>query len=96
MDQLPVGVRKDSYQGRTYFPNLPPHLAQRFFFDPNRGPQGSLVFKGEYIEQGFSQHDWVLLNVLRGDSLPGDLKVVKDLCPTGDARKTTGTRPWLA
>ena len=81
LDKLPDGVSTDSYQGRFYFPKLPPHLAQRFFYDPNRGGKGALVFLGEYQEQGFSKHDWVLLNVLRGT----DLANVKGLCPDNPA-----------
>src|SRR5205814_57491 len=47
-DKLPSGVRTEVYQGKTYFPNLPPHLVKRFYFDANRGANGALVFKGEY------------------------------------------------
>ena len=82
LDKLPDGVKTDSYQGRTYFPNLPPHLAKRFYLDPIGGPKGKLVFKGEYQEQGLSKHDWVLLNVLGGKATEtGDLATVKKLCP---------------
>ncbi|MEY4199093.1 MAG: hypothetical protein RLZZ265_833, partial [Verrucomicrobiota bacterium] len=76
LSQLPATVRAESYQGKTYFPNLPPHLAQRFFFDPVRGPKGSLVFKGEFKNELFGEK-YLLLNVLAGS----DLATVKNLCP---------------
>ena len=46
----PCSVKTQTFQGRTYFPNLPPHLAERLFFDPNRGSFGALVFKGEFVD----------------------------------------------
>ncbi len=82
LDDLPAGVRRETYQGRVYFPNLPPHLVERFFFDPFRGPNGHLVFGGELREEVLGS-DYLLLNVLRGE----DLQAVKDLCPVGDLDK---------
>ena len=80
---LPAGVRAELYQGKTFFPNLPPHLAERFFYDPNRGTNGHLVFKGEFKKEGLGE-PYLLLNVL-GVS---DLATVKNLCPTADPDKT--------
>ncbi len=74
--KLPATVRTESYQGKTFFPNLPPHLAERFFFDPVRGPKGSLVFKGEFKNELFGEK-YLLLNVLAGS----DLATVQSLCP---------------
>ena len=82
LDKLPDGVKTDSYQGKTYFPNLPPHLAQRFFFDPNRGPKGALVYRGEYKDETLGEK-YLLLNVLRGS----DLASVKGLCPITPANQ---------
>ncbi len=83
LEQLPAGVRNDYYQGKYYFPNLPPHLATRLFFDPNRGGKGSLVLKGEYREELLGD-SYILLNVLRGS----DLADAKALCPDGDNDKS--------
>ena len=33
--KLPTGIKTDYYQGRYYFPNLPPHLGRRLYWDPN-------------------------------------------------------------
>ncbi len=79
LGKLPPSVRTDNYQGLTYFPDLPPHLAQRFFFDPNRGTAGALVLKGQFVDDPVG-YKYLLLNVLR-DS---DLAAVKALCPAND------------
>ena len=83
LNKLPDGVRTEANQGKTYFPNLPPHLAQRFFYDPNRGANGALVLRGEFVDEVLGE-DYLLLNVLRGS----DLAAVKALCPALDAAKT--------
>src|SRR5690606_33329393 len=75
LDELPEGVRKQTYQGRVYFPNLPPHLVERFFFDPFRGLSGHLVYRGDLREEILGE-DYLMLNVLRDE----DLEAVKDLC----------------
>ncbi len=77
--KIPSSVRSQVLQGKTYFPNLPPHLAKRFYYDPNASALGSLVFQGEYRSGGLGA-PYLLLNVLRGE----DLATVKDLCPSGD------------
>ncbi|MHB9006230.1 MAG: hypothetical protein ACYDC1_04810 [Limisphaerales bacterium] len=79
LQQLPAGIRVDPYQGRVYFPNLPPHLVERLYFDPNRGSRGKLVFKGEFKDEPVGEK-YLLLNVLRGS----DLESAKALCPTDD------------
>lgn len=35
-EELPPGVVTVPYQGKYYFPQLPPHLAERLFIDPNQ------------------------------------------------------------
>lgn len=82
LTQLPGGVYAQGYQGKTYFPNLPPHLANRFYFDPNLGAQGSLVFKGEFKDEPTGEK-YVQLNVL--GSL--DLATLQGLCPQADPDK---------
>ena len=82
LTQLPGGVYAQGYQGKTYFPNLPPHLANRFYFDPNAGPVGSLVFKGEFKDEPTGEK-YVQLNILAGS----DLATVQSLCPGTDPDK---------
>ena len=82
LNKIPGGVLTDAYQGLTYFPNLPPHLADRFFYDPARATKGHLVYRGEFKNELFGQK-YVLLNVLGA----ADLSVLKNLCPIGDPDK---------
>lgn len=76
---LPGGVETDFYQGKYYFPKLPPHLSQRLYFDPNRGTNGTLVLIGEFKEASAGD-SYVLLNVLTGS----DLEAANGLCPASD------------
>ena len=76
--EIPGGVATSNYQGKTYFPNLPPHLSQRFFLDPNKGAQGSLVLEGEFKDEVLGD-DYLLLNTL-GEK---DVAILKALCPAG-------------
>jgi hypothetical protein len=85
LEKLPAGVRGEASRGLTQFPNLPPHLAGRLFYDPNRGTNGSLVLSGVYNDRSVGD-PYLLLNVLRGN----DLAEAKRLCPTGDPDKI----PW--
>ncbi len=75
---LPGGIARDYYMGKYYFPNLPPHLAQRLYFDPNRGANGSVVLEGQFVDEAMGE-SYTLLNVLRGT----DLAAAKALCPDG-------------
>ena len=79
LTQLPAGVYARGYQGKTYFPNLPPHLANRFYFDPNLSAVGSLVFKGEFKDEPTGEK-YLQLNVLAGS----DLTTLQNLCPATD------------
>lgn len=79
LEKLPVGVAATYYQGKYYFPNLPPHLATRLFFNPNLGTKGSLVLQGEF-KQEIMGESYFLLNVLHGS----DLAAAKALCPSND------------
>ena len=60
---IPKSVKTEVYQGKTYFPVLPPHLVKRFFFDPNVGPAGALVFDGQFVNPPVGD-SYLLLNVL--------------------------------
>lgn len=84
LNKIPDSIRKSSFQGKTYFPNLPPHLAERLFLDPNRGPLGALVLKGKFVDEALGD-DYLLLNVLGAQ----DREAVKALCVTGDPLKAT-------
>ncbi len=77
--RLPASIRVNRYQGKVYFPNLPPHLGNRFFFDPDRGGNGALVLRGEFKDEIVGEK-YLLLNVLRGS----DLAAVKALVPITD------------
>ncbi|MGE3309431.1 MAG: hypothetical protein AB7O66_05620 [Limisphaerales bacterium] len=78
-DKIPAGIKTENYQGKTFFPLLPPHLIDRVFIDPNLSDKGSLVLIGQYKEELLGE-SYLLLNVLRGS----DLQAVFDLCPTAD------------
>ena len=84
LGKLPSGVLAEPNQGLTYFPNLPPHLATRVFFDPNVGSSGALVLKGEFKGE-FPGREYVQMNILRGTADREDLKTVLDLCPSNPA-----------
>jgi hypothetical protein len=86
--KIPSGIKAELYQGKYYFPNLPPHLATRVFLDPNRGPKGSLGLIGEFKKETLGE-DYLMLNVLRGS----DLEAVYELCPAGD---TENFPKWTA
>ncbi len=68
LSRIPDSIRTSSYRGRTYFPNLPPHLVERLFLDPNRGTNGALVFKGEFKDEPVGE-DYFLLNTAAGADL---------------------------
>ncbi len=83
LDEMPGTVVTSSYKGKTWFPNLPPHLSQRFYFDPNLGEDGSLVFLGEFKDEVLGE-DYLLLNVLS----EADADTIKGLCHSSDAKKS--------
>ena len=79
---IPDSVATSSYRGKLYFPQLPPHLAERFFLDPNRGENGALVFHGLFVDAPLGDK-YVHLNVLG----TGDLSALKELCKLGDPKR---------
>ncbi len=79
LPKIPDSVRTSRYNGKTYFPNLPPHLVERFFLDPARGANGALVLAGQF-KQEIVGDSFFLLNVLG----PQDAAALKGLCVTGD------------
>jgi hypothetical protein len=83
LDKVPASARTSSFQGKTFFPNLAPHLSDRFFFDSSRGANGALVFKGEFRDEVVGD-DYLLLNVA-GVS---DVNALKGLVVSGDKDKS--------
>ncbi|MBI5800360.1 MAG: hypothetical protein HZA92_06480 [Verrucomicrobia bacterium] len=79
LTKIPDSVRTSRYNGKTYFPNLPPHLVERVFFDPARGANGALVLAGQF-KQEIVGDSFFLLNVLG----PQDAAALKGLCVVGD------------
>ncbi|MBI4657418.1 MAG: LamG domain-containing protein [Verrucomicrobia bacterium] len=82
LGQIPSSVKTSVVRGKTYFPNLPPHLSERFFLDPNRGSNGALVFLGQFVDEPVGDH-YLLLNIV-GQKDAIDLK---GLCAADDERK---------
>jgi hypothetical protein len=83
LGRIPSSIKTQSSRGKTFFPNLPPHLANRFFLDPNRGANGALVFKGQFVDEPVGEK-YLLLNVLGQQ----DVAYLKGLCLADDPDKT--------
>ena len=82
LDRIPASIATTQSRGKTYFQNLPTHLQNRFYFDPNIGDLGGLVFVGEFVDE-VAGEDYLLLNVLSSS----ELATVKALCDVADERK---------
>ena len=80
---LPAGVLADAYNGLEYFPNLPPNLISRVWFNPQTT---NLVLTGQFVHDVVNG-DYVLLNVLRDN----DLAAVNGLCPASDSNYSLWT-----
>lgn len=79
LNRIPDSIQTSSYRGKTFFPRLPPHLANRFYLDPNDTLNGSLVLIGEFKEEGFGE------SYLQGNYLsPADVLTLQNLCPPED------------
>ena len=76
-------VKTSDYLGKKYFPNLPPHLSQRLYFDPNVGAQGSLVFFGVFKNETVGER-YLQLNVMSA----ADITAAKALCAADDTAKS--------
>ncbi|KAF0181709.1 MAG: hypothetical protein FD161_382 [Limisphaerales bacterium] len=83
LNRLPDSLRTSAYQGLTFFPNLPPHLVERFFYDPNRGVNGALVLRGQFKQEVVGDN-YLLLNVLG----PQDAEALRGLCIGSDPLKS--------
>jgi hypothetical protein len=80
LDTLPSSIFTSAFNGKIYFPNLPPHLVERVYVDPNEGSKGALVFTGQFKDEVFGD-DYLLLNVLSDK----DLSDVNKLCNADDS-----------
>ena len=88
LDSLPGSILTTDDGGKTYFQQLPPNLQNRFYFDPNLGPKGSLVVTGEFFDEIVGE-DYLDLNQLSA----ADVSDLKSLCPDAD---TTNKPKWDA
>ena len=77
MEELPPGLRTSDYAGKTYFQGLPPHLQNRFYYDPF---QKTLELIGEFVDEIVTE-DYFNLNQL--SSL--DVDALKALLPEAAA-----------
>jgi hypothetical protein len=86
LDLLPASIPTNIFRGKTYFPSLPPHLVERFYFDPNLGQKGSIVLVGEFKDEILGD-DYLLLNVLSTK----DRADLENLCDATDPDRSE----WL-
>jgi hypothetical protein len=79
LESLPSAILTSTYQGKTYFQRLPPHLQRRVFFDPSRGTKGALVLVGQFVDEPAGE-DYVHLNTLS----PAEVTLLHGLVPASD------------
>lgn len=82
LGELPKSLKTSVLQGKTYFPNLPPHLSERFYFDPTMGTFGSLVLKGQFVDAPVGEK-YLLPNILSEE----DMRDIKGIVDEHDAVK---------
>jgi hypothetical protein len=80
LDAIPESIKTTGYQGKVYFQNLPPHLQQRFYFDPLRGDDGTLILVGLFYDV-LAGEDYLDLNMLSAT----DELALKNLVPDGNS-----------
>ena len=68
LQEIPRSIQTTNYEGKLFFIQLPPHFGERFYYDPNRGEQGALIFKGKFVDQPVGQ-DYLLTNRITGKDL---------------------------
>jgi hypothetical protein len=91
LEKVPDAIKVSNYQGKTYFQNLPPHLQNRFFYDPLRGSKGTLVLQGVFHDE-ISGEDYLDLNLLSA----ADTALLKGLLPSENADYAQWTAAILA
>ena len=79
IDDIPADIATVTSSGNTFFQNLPPHLQERFYFDPLVGTAGALVLEGEYVEEIVGE-SYLLPNLLSDD----DVAILKGLSAESD------------
>ena len=95
VEKLSQSVVTSTYNGRIYFPNLPPQLANRFYLDPLYAEQeksiiGRLTLVGEWRQETLGE-DYILLNVLDAE----EIALLKGLWPSGTG-DTSDKTAWDA
>lgn len=78
---LPIDVKTDTYQGRLYFPGLPPHLESRLYYIPNDDDpveSGTLTLEGRFIDTGAGD-PYPQLNTLSPSEVQDVLKILPKL-----------------
>ena len=83
LNKIPDSIQTSVYRGKTFFPQLPPHLADRFYMDPNDGKNGSLILTGEFRAETLGE-SYLLPNLLS----TSDITRLKALCDAQDVLKT--------
>lgn len=94
LDAIPAAIPTTDARGKTYFQNLPPHLQERFYFDPLEGTQGALVLEGRFEEEGASE-PFLFPNVLSSDDVShtkDDVALLKALVPVGSSDEVSWHR----
>ena len=79
LTEIPTSIATTSSAGKTYFQLLPPHLQQRFYYDPTLGTIGGLMFIGQFVDE-ISGEDYLLLNTLSTE----DVTSLKNLVSSTD------------
>ena len=82
LEEIPSAIQTVSSRGKTFFQELPPHLQDRFFFDPLVGATGALVLEGSFEEEKVLD-DFLLPNVLSTE----DVATLKGLVLDEDLKK---------
>lgn len=75
LTKLPASAATTAQAGKTYFQLLPPHLQNRFYFDPNLGEVGGLALVGEFVDE-IAGEDYVHLNALSPEDVASLIGVV--------------------
>jgi len=83
LSKIPNSVSTQDSFGKLYFPNLPPHLVGRVFFDSTVGKYGSLIFRGEFIK-AITGDSYLLPNVLS----ESDRNYLVGLCDPADTERS--------
>jgi len=81
---IPTSVASSYFQGKYFFPGLPPHLVNRVWLDPNTT---NLVFQGQFVQPTVGD-SYLFPNILNG----ADLAAVVGLCSAADASRGS----WVA